>query len=229
MKELQLQPRLQLLADMVPPGGCVADVGTDHGYLPVYLLQHRRVARAIASDIGEAPLRHARSTAAEYGIEGIDFRLSDGLRDIRAHEADTIVMAGMGGETMIAILSAAPWTKDGRHTLLLQPMTKAELLRPWLADSGYAFTEERLVADKGFLYPVIAVTGGAMMPLTEVEARAGILLENEALYPAYLDQWIGRVSQTVEGLRHSSREENDALVRRQSSLLAALQEKRSMV
>ena len=93
MKELVLQPRLRLLADMVPEGARLADVGTDHGYLPVFLLQKGRIAGAIASDIVPGPLQHARQTATEYEVEGIDFRLCPGLDAIGAEEADTIVIA----------------------------------------------------------------------------------------------------------------------------------------
>ena len=77
-KYLQLQPRLQLLADLVPQGARLADIGTDHGYLPVWLLQRGKIAAAIAADIGEEPLQHARRTAEEYGVDGIEFRLCDG-------------------------------------------------------------------------------------------------------------------------------------------------------
>ena len=107
MKHLQLQPRLRLLADMVPQGARLADIGTDHGYLPVWLMQQGRIASAIAADIGPEPLAHARRTAEEYGT-ALDLRLCDGLRGIAAHEADTVVMAGMGGETIIHILTDSP-------------------------------------------------------------------------------------------------------------------------
>ena len=145
MKHLQLQPRLRLLADLVPQGARLADIGTDHGYLPVWLMQQGRIASAIAADIGPEPLAHARRTAEEYGA-ALDLRLCDGLRGIAPHEADTVVMAGMGGETIRDILRAAPWTADGHHTLLLQPMTKVELLRGWLRENGY------LIKQKGSSY-----------------------------------------------------------------------------
>ena len=104
-KELQLQPRLQCLADLVPQGARLADVGTDHGYLPVWLLQHGRMESAIASDINALPLDHARATAAEYGVTAcIDFRLCPGLAKIGSEECDTVAIAGMGGETIIGIL-----------------------------------------------------------------------------------------------------------------------------
>ena len=143
MKRIALQPRLRLLAEMTPPGGRLADIGTDHGYLPVWLLQEGRIPSAIASDVGAEPLEHARRTAEEYETQGLDFRLCDGLSGIEPEETDTVVIAGMGGETIRDILRAAPWAADGHHTLLLQPMTKVELLRGWLRENGYSCTEEQ--------------------------------------------------------------------------------------
>lgn len=210
-KQLQLQPRLQLLADMVPAGCRLADVGTDHGYLPVWLLQRGRIRGAIAADIGAEPLAHARRTAEEYGVGDIDFRLCDGLSGIAAEEVDTVVIAGMGGETIMAILSGAPWTKDGAHTLLLQPMTKAAELRHWLTVNGYRFTDERLVWDKNYLYPVLKVTGGESQKLTELQALTGVMLEEDPLYGDYLRQHEEKLRDIAAGLRRSGRE--DALQR----------------
>ncbi len=226
MRELALQPRLQLLADMVPAGSRLADVGTDHGYLPVYLLQQRRISRAIASDIVDGPLQHARQTAAEYEVDGIDFRLCPGLDAIAPHEADTVVIAGMGGETIQAILTAAPWTADGSHLLLLQPMTKVEYLRKWLVDNGYAFTEERLVWDKDHLYPVFAVRGGTQPPLTAAQQYGGVLLDGDPLYGAYLDERIGKLQKAVEGLQKSSAVESAVKVKKLTELCRILKEKR---
>ncbi len=226
-KQLQLQPRLRLLAEMVPLGRRLADVGTDHGYLPVWLLQSGRIQSAIASDIGAEPLAHARRTAQESGVTGIDFRLCDGLDGIAPQEADTVVIAGMGGETIISILSAAPWTGDGAHTLLLQPMTKATELRRWLAVNGYCFTEERLVWDKNYLYPVLCVTGGVCAELTEAEALTGVLLRSDPLYGDYLAQHEKEVRRAAEGLRCSGRE--DALHRAEAleRLARQIEEERS--
>lgn len=226
MRELALQPRLQLLADMVPAGSRLADVGTDHGYLPVYLLQQGRISRAIASDIVDGPLQHARQTAAEYEVDGIDFRLCPGLDAIAPHEADTVVIAGMGGETIQAILSAAPWTADGSHLLLLQPMTKVEYLRKWLVDNGYAFTEERLVWDKDHLYPVFAVRGGTQPPLTAAQQYGGVLLDGDPLYGAYLDERIGKLQKAVEGLQKSSVVESTVKLKELTELCRILKEKR---
>ena len=226
MKELALQPRLQLLADMVPAGSRLADVGTDHGYLPVYLLQQGRISRAIASDIVDGPLQHARQTAAEYEVDGIDFRLCPGLDAIAPHEADTVVIAGMGGETIQAILTAAPWTADSSHLLLLQPMTKVEYLRKWLVDNRYTFTEERLVWDKDHLYPVFAVRGGQQPSLTAAQQYGGVLLDGDPLYGVYLDERIGKLQRAVEGLRKSTADESAVKVKELTELCRVLKEKR---
>ena len=215
-KQLQLQPRLQLLADMVPQGARLADIGTDHGYLPVHLIQQGRITSAIAADVGRDPLQHAVRTAEEYGVSGIEFRLCDGLCGLSAEEVDTIVIAGMGGQTIIHILEAAPWTSnDGKYTLLLQPMTKPGLLRHWLVNHGYRILAERLVWDKDFIYPILVVTGGAQRPLSDTEAEYGFCLMGDPLYGNYLDIQIARLQRTIEGKRLSEREE----ARREAALL----------
>ena len=228
-KQLALQPRLALLARLVPEGCRLTDVGTDHGYLPVSLLQQGRITAAIASDIGAEPLEHARRTAMQYGVDGIDFRLCPGLSAIAPEETDVIVIAGMGGETIMTILQDAPWTKDGRHTLLLQPMTKTADLRRWMADNGYTFTDEHLVEDKGRLYPVLTVTGGKHRALTEAEALCGVLLADDPLYAAYLTEHITKLRRSAEGLRRSSDPGGGRLAAQAESLAAELEERRCKV
>lgn len=223
-KQLALQPRLHLLARLVPEGCRLTDVGTDHGYLPVALLQQGRIAAAIASDIGAEPLEHARRTAMQYGVDGMDFRLCAGLSGVAPEETDVIVIAGMGGETIISILQDAPWTADGRHRLLLQPMTKAAALRHWLADNGYTFTDEHLVEDKGRIYPILCVKGGVFRPLTEAEALCGVLLADDPLYAAYLTEHITKLRRSAEGLRRSSDPSGGKLAAQAESLAAELEE-----
>ena len=221
-KHLQLAPRLQLLADLVPQGAHLADIGTDHGYLPVWLLQQGRISSAIAADIGAGPLEHARRTAREYDVYGLAFRLCDGLSAIAPDEADTLVIAGMGGETIIHILESAPWTRG--CTLLLQPQTKIELLRAWLREHGYAADAERLVEDKGKLYLVLSVRGAEPGTASVLEQYGGFCLEGDPLYGAYLTRQIARLRRRAEGIRESRGEETQALL----SLAAQLEEKKEV-
>lgn len=199
---LQLQPRLQLLADLAGEGERLVDVGTDHAYLPAYLLQQGKIFCAIATDIHERPLQHAQETAALFGVEDrLSLRLCDGLAAVGAEECDTVVIAGMGGDSIVSILTAASWTADGIHRLLLQPMTKTEMLRGWLPEHGYTITGEYLVRDKDFLYPVLEVRGGLCRPLTLAEQFGGVCLWNDPLYREYLDHQMKRLRRASEGLR----------------------------
>jgi len=209
-KQLELTPRLQLLADWVPPGAALADIGTDHGHLPIWLRLHGRVASAIASDLRKGPLARAKENGAAYGADRIDYRLGSGLEGIRPEEADTVVIAGMGGENIVSILTAAPWTKDGNHTLLLSPHTKSEELRRFLSDNGYAIRREALVADRGTLYPVMEVSAGEMS-LTLGQCWGGAKLLNDPLGDKYLIQRIIRLQSAVPGARGSDPEKADRL------------------
>lgn len=227
MKQLELSPRLALIAGWVPPGAKLADVGTDHAYLPVWLTLHGRVASAIASDLRKGPLERARVTGRTYGAEGIDFRLGDGLAFIRPDEADTIVIAGMGGENIAAILAAAPWTADGRHTLLLQPQTRAEELRRFLMDHGYAITREALVCDRGTIYPVMEA-GAGEMTLSLGQLWGGAKLLRDPLGDRYIIEKIIRLQGAVAGLNRSAepadRQKADGLRDILTALLAMREE-----
>ena len=162
---ITLDKRLSVVAAMVRPGSRLADIGTDHAYLPVHLVQAGVCPGAIASDIGAGPLDAARHTVTANGLTSeIALRLGDGLSTVTAEEVEDIAIAGMGGETIAAILEAAPWVKDGRLRLILQPMTKAEDLRRWLLTNGFAILEERLIQDKRHLYPVMAAEYTAAAP-----------------------------------------------------------------
>ena len=206
-KQLELTPRLQLLADWVPQGARLADVGTDHAFLPVWLRLHGRVDFAIASDLRKLPLERAKDTGRTYGADRIEYRLCNGLADIRPDEIDVVAIAGMGGETIVAILSAAPWTADGRHTLLLQPMTHAEDLRAYLAENGYKIVREELVFDRGTIYPVMEVCAGTMQ-LSPGQQYGGALLLHDPLGDRYLIERIIRLTGAVAGLNRSAAPED---------------------
>lgn len=198
-----LTPRLALLAGWVPQGACLADVGTDHAYLPVWLTVQGRLTAAIASDLRKGPLARARETGRIYGARNIDFRLCDGLAGIRPGECDVISIAGMGGENIASILEAAPWTADGRHTLLLQPQTHAESLRRFLMEHGYQITREALVYDRGTIYPAMTVTAGRM-DLTVGQLWGGAKLLRDPLGDRYLIEKIIRLQGAVAGLNRSA-------------------------
>ena len=195
---MELTPRLQAIAEQVPQGARLADVGTDHGYLPVWLLRSGRIDGAIAADLREGPLNRARETAGRFGVtERISFRLCGGLSAIRPEEVDTVVIAGMGGETIISILEAAPWTKEGT-LLLLQPMTGSAELRLWLQEHGYQITGERIAREGEKLYNILTVRGGEMPPLSPAELWAG-RQNGGPQRLEYLDQVRNRAEKALRG------------------------------
>ena len=132
---LKLSPRLQCIADYICPGDRVIDVGTDHAYIPIYLLQNGIARLVTATDIRSGPLENAAADARKYQVaEGLTLLLCDGLSACTPEMADTVILAGMGGETIQHILAAAPWALEKR--LLLQPQSKQAELRAWLAARG---------------------------------------------------------------------------------------------
>lgn len=150
---IRLRPRLLTAASFVRGGGRIVDIGTDHAYLPVYLIQQGIVQSAIASDVGEGPLRNAEKTLRQYGLQAqISLRLSDGLKNILPDEADEILICGMGGNLIEEILLAAPWVRRPGMHLVLQPMTHSQDVRRYLCNNGFAVSKELCSKDSGRVY-----------------------------------------------------------------------------
>ena len=188
MRQIKLTPRLQTIAGFIEEGASVADIGTDHGYLPVHLAQHRKARRIIASDMSAGSLGAARRSAEKYGVsDKIEFVVAPGLTGISGTggtggtcrtgvtdgtgghsgtcsnggtgvndgtDVDTIVIAGVGGETIIGILEEAPWARKGKK-LILQPQTKKDELLRYLNETGIKVLETALTRDRGREYTVI--------------------------------------------------------------------------
>ena len=210
MELVKLPPRLALIADLVPDGARLVDVGTDHGLVPIRLLQERRIRSAVASDIRSGPLSRAKANAAAHDVENIRFVLCDGLADISPDEADTIVIAGMGGETIAAILEAAPWSQKGR-TLILQPMSRPEILREALRKMSLRIEIERLVEDSGKIYTVLLAQRGEPHALSEAEMYIGpyAMLAEQELFLPFLRQWEQKTHFAIQGLKRSSKPEDE--------------------
>ena len=211
MRAIELSPRLQTVADLVPSGVCFVDVGTDHAYLPAALIQRGVIARAVASDLRRGPLDRARKTAERYGVtERMSFRLCDGLSGIKPEEAEYIAIAGMGGETISAILAAAPWTKLGERRLVLQPMSALPELRSWLQRAGYRIIRERLCREGRTIYTIMLAAPGEMPLLTPAECWAGRQEggRQDPLRGELLADLLRRVERALAGISHSTRPED---------------------
>ena len=195
--------RLKTIAEMVKNGRGLIDVGTDHGYLPVWLAERGYMGSLYASDINAFPLESARKTASEAFIENrIEFLLSDGLDDCPRERIDTIVIAGMGGDMICRILDRAEWCLDGAYSLILQPMTKAEVVRYWLANNGFQIEEERLVRDGGIIYQIIRARYSHNMRLSDAELFTGARenIYGEILYGEWIESMIKRFEKEEKGL-----------------------------
>lgn len=203
METIRLSERLRAVASLIQPCATVADVGTDHGYLPVWLLQTHTAQHVLASDIHAGPLDRARRSAAEYSLENkIRFELCDGLQFTGADAADTVVIAGMGGETIVSILAAAPWTKQERH-LVLQPQSKIAELTEWLQQNGYTLSDAKLCLDAGKLYLILDVRG--CVTAAPVTAEDLLLRGRDALLPQYLSEKSARLRHAIFGMERAER------------------------
>ena len=187
MKPMILSPRLLSVAGLIVAGSKVADIGTDHGFLPIWLAQNGISGQIIATDVREKPLRRAESNLKKYAVtDKVKLYQCNGLSAIKAEDADTVVIAGMGGETIAGILAQAPWMTDGRHSFILQPMSAAEKLRRFLAENGFCIETEKLVKEQRRLYLVIKARGGKMEICSRTQYYTGVCLNEDPYYPEYL-------------------------------------------
>ena len=154
---IPLSKRLKACCNFIAPGDRVADIGCDHGYLGIHLLTEGIAASVIAADVNEGPLQSAMRNGVKFGVrDKMTFYLSDGVRTI-PREFDVMVCAGMGADTMISILEAAPWLKSGNYRLILQCQSKTPMLRQYLSEQGWRIMEESVLRDGRFLYTVMEV------------------------------------------------------------------------
>ncbi|MCU6775637.1 tRNA (adenine(22)-N(1))-methyltransferase [uncultured Blautia sp.] len=155
---MQLSLRLSAIADMVTTGNRLVDVGCDHGYLPVYLIQQKKIPSAIAMDVRKGPLSRAKEHIRQYGLEEyIQARLSDGLENLKAGEGDTLVIAGMGGPLMERILTDGQSVRDSFSEMILQPQSDIPHFRRFIQSQGFQIVEEKMVEEEGKFYPMMRV------------------------------------------------------------------------
>ncbi len=227
MGQLALSHRLHSVAELIPQGAQFADIGTDHAYLPVWLLQNGVITHAIAADLRQGPLERARETARRYGLtDSFDFRLCDGLQGINPDEANTFAICGMGGETMISILSAAEWTAQAGKRLILQPMSSFPELRSWLSTHGYFILRENVSCEGKTLYSSMIVEAGKMEPLTLTEQWAGrqSCCTGDPLRMCYLQDLLRRTERAHAGLLRAAGEGDAAHKKMLEQLCAGLRE-----
>ena len=216
-----LDGRLLTVAALVRQGAVFADIGTDHAYLPLYLLQKGHITRAYASDVARGPLERARRNVMAAGLLArVTLLLADGLAGMEGYGLTDIAICGMGGEVIASILSRAPFVKDPSVRLILQPMTRVPLLRKYLYENGFTVEEERVAASSGKIYFCLAATYGAppRVPTeTEIEIGAPRLIceEEKRAYLAYLGAQERVIGKRLAGKRKGGlpTEEEETLLR----------------
>ena len=222
---ITIDNRLKVCADMVSGNGIVCDVGTDHAYLPAYLIENNICDYAIASDINEGPLKFAQQTIIKYHIEDkIRLLKSDGLKNIPSENVSDVVIAGMGGETIAEIISGTQWLKSGVN-LVLQPMTRAGYLRKWLYKNGFEIAEEKAVIQDRFIYTAIrAFYSGYKFNIGKVTEIAGrINIETDAGMK-YCQNQLSKINNIAMGLSKAGKTADSQEYQRIAERLTAMME-----
>jgi tRNA (adenine22-N1)-methyltransferase len=193
--------RLRAVADAVPPGSRVADVGTDHAQLLVWLRACGRIGVGIGIDVVPGPLAQARRTLADAGVDGVELRQGDGLQPLRPGEVDVVVLAGMGGTRIVRLLQASPAVVDGLDVLVLQPNTEWVAVRRWVAARGWALAGESMVEDRGKHYVVLVVRprpgGDPGWSEEELELGPRLLVERPPAFLAWLRHELRRTEKAA--------------------------------
>ena len=211
---LKLSKRLQAVSKLVRDNVSLADIGTDHAYLPVFLLQEGKINRAIACDINESPLKNAAGCIRENNVSDIELRLGDGLSPVSSYEVDDIVIAGMGAENIIAILDNCAWCKGKRYNFVFQPMTRTELLREYLCESGYEIYKEICTEENSKHYCVIGARyNGNCFKASELFKALGKVPENSDKYSKqYILFQLNKYKRILSGLNRAQNSHDTSLL-----------------
>ena len=205
--KLPISTRLLACCDYVHFGDRIADIGCDHGYLGIHLLQKNIASSVIASDINRQPLEAARRNAEKFGVaDKMSFFLSNGAVKL-PRDFDAMICAGMGGDTMISILEGAPWLKDDRYRLILQCQSKTPMLRKFLSENGWTIREEVVLKDGRFLYTVMEVVYAPSASLTPGQCYLPPALFVKPT--AYLQSYCSRVIAELEKIIAAQKENAD--------------------
>lgn len=224
---MQLSVRMQAVADLVTGGGRVADIGTDHGYVPVYLVQQGIASRAIAMDVRPGPLSHARANIEKYGLaDRIELRLSDGLQKLGAGEADSVIAAGMGGLLMVRILEEGLMVLDTVRECILQPQSDVDSVRRFLHDHDFRIIQEEMVIDGGKYYVMMKAVHGTDCPWDRIDDLYGRLLmtQGHPVLKAWLERESKMTAQIIEQLRLQTSEKSMRRLRELQETYKLLQE-----
>lgn len=201
---MKLSKRLELVASFVPKGSRIADIGTDHGYIPIYLTEKGICTKAIASDIKMGPLKRAGVHIKEHGLsQQIETRFSDGLEGLMPGEADTVIISGMGGELVIHILEEGRHMWDSVREFILSPQSDLLQVRQYLERRGFLIEDEEMVIDEGKYYTVMLVKRGNMHYEHTAWYRYGkkLIEKKHPVLRSFLEKEESRILEILENLK----------------------------
>lgn len=203
---MYLNERLVAISEFVPRNSRVADIGTDHAYLPIYLVQNNRISEAIAGEVHRGPYEAARNSIAQLSLQqSISLRLGDGLSVLSPGEVDVAVIAGMGGTTIVGILSQQPPITESVRRLILQPMVGAVVVRQWLVHNGWRMIDEKLIQEDGKMYEIIVAEQGCSPDYEPILYDIGPILweKRDVLLKRHLNNLLMQISRVVKEMRRS--------------------------
>lgn len=204
---MDLKGRLALIASFVPGCTLVCDVGTDHAYIPVFLVKEGICNKALALDINKGPLLAANENIKQYGLQDkIETRLGNGLEPLKKEEADVIVIAGMGGILISEILEASFDKAKAANELILQPMNAIEILRQWLFENGFEILDEELTNEEAKIYNVMKVKWtGTVLPFEKIDCYIGSKLVEKggSLVQNFVKRKIRQAEKVIGGIKKS--------------------------
>lgn len=205
--------RLELIASFAKNGVGVADVGTDHAYIPIMMRKSGYKGNIIAGDINECPLEKARQSLENAGLsDSVELVLCDGLSGIDSSKVDTVIVAGMGGDTITGILDRGlydmpEWASRSDYKLILQPVTKPEILRFWLVNNGFIITSEMQTEENGMLYQIICAQPGESPKYKDAELYTGRLeqIQDSKYFDKLLSMHIKRFKAAADSLQNAEK------------------------
>ena len=177
---LKISERLATVAGLIPQGSDFVDIGTDHGYVPIWLLQNGRIRSAIAMDVNKGPLARAKENRDKYGFTDVmDIRLSNGFEKLKPGEGESVLIAGMGGPLMIRIIEEGRTNASSIQTWVLQPQSEIPSVRRYLHEHGFVIVEEIMLKDEGKYYMAMKAIVAEANPWTDLEYLFGKFLLEE--------------------------------------------------
>lgn len=225
---MELSGRLQMNADLIPEGSAVCDIGCDHGYVSIYLAQKEICSRIIAMDVNPGPLEKAKKNIEQAGCSGrIDCRLSDGMENLMPGEADTLLIAGMGGMLISRILEEHKEILEKVQTLVLQPQSDLAKVRKTIHMLGFWLEEERICKEGGkYYFAFRARRGREGKPYTQAEYEYGRILaqRGDLLYGEYLSAEKDKTEHIRDKLRHTKTESAKERIKELTHILNGISE-----